>query len=481
MVLYWFCSEKKEGEGLGVVGFMSRAMGWIFGCFRIKDSQSHLINPQESVASRSNKNALSSLFLSDDDSVRKGERIQNPPEGLDVRELKDEAKFLKACGTLPETPDEIRKASKKLVNISAQDREKKSLKFNSWLPNASAETLKREKQSDESPTAVKIGEELENTPSSCMTDGHNTRSNSFQSSDIQNVITHINVHASETHSANSSVSPGVFAPSVQCKNKSVRFDLESDGSAFSSKGSSSGSVVSKPSPYPTPLKLNDEMQTPGTVFPAYTNNMAGGKTNRIRSQYVYSVLNPVENPSQWVESKDENSDSNHQRESLNLNDEATLISTPISDNLSVGKEVENEASLSSWFKPASANKEGHNELFGSISGENVRCGRTPGDRPILGMVAAHWHDDETSHISPKWWDGNGIPNSTNKYKEDQKVSWHATPFEERLEKALSEETFISQRKPISGIPPIEYNESEESDTALSHLQSSAHSKSVVSF
>ncbi|GLJ53372.1 hypothetical protein SUGI_1138070 [Cryptomeria japonica] len=59
------------------------------------------------------------------------------------------------------------------------------------------------------------------------------------------------------------------------------------------------------------------------------------------------------------------------------------------------------------------------------------------DRPILGLVAAHWKDEECAHI--KWWDGKGIPNSTNKYKEDQKVSWHSTPFEERLEKALSSE------------------------------------------
>ena len=29
--------------------------------------------------------------------------------------------------------------------------------------------------------------------------------------------------------------------------------------------------------------------------------------------------------------------------------------------------------------------------------------------------------------------------------QDQKVSWHATPFEERLEKALSDESLISQR------------------------------------
>lgn len=31
------------------------------------------------------------------------------------------------------------------------------------------------------------------------------------------------------------------------------------------------------------------------------------------------------------------------------------------------------------------------------------------------------------------------------FLQDQKVSWHATPFEERLEKALSEESVITQK------------------------------------
>lgn len=31
--------------------------------------------------------------------------------------------------------------------------------------------------------------------------------------------------------------------------------------------------------------------------------------------------------------------------------------------------------------------------------------------------------------------------------QDQTVKWHATPFEERLDKALSEENFISKRYP----------------------------------
>ena len=42
--------------------------------------------------------------------------------------------------------------------------------------------------------------------------------------------------------------------------------------------------------------------------------------------------------------------------------------------------------------------------------------KTPGDRPILGTVAAHWDADEP-HEPPKLWGGNGIPNTTTKYKE----------------------------------------------------------------
>ncbi|XP_057861413.2 uncharacterized protein LOC131069851 [Cryptomeria japonica] len=59
------------------------------------------------------------------------------------------------------------------------------------------------------------------------------------------------------------------------------------------------------------------------------------------------------------------------------------------------------------------------------------------DRPIMGLVAAHWNDKQS--VSPSKWDDHkgGVANSTNKYKEDQKVSWDSTPFEVRLERALS--------------------------------------------
>lgn len=146
--------------------------------------------------------------------------------------------------------------------------------------------------------------------------------------------------------------------SEQSKNESVRFHYASDRSAISSISSeqSGAHSVTKPSPYPNPEKL------------------AEGE----------------------------------------MEDEDELKPTPGSD-LSVREEMSDEGSLTSWFKPISAKQDGSsNKQFSSISSQGRK---PPADRPILGMVAAHWNDDEAPSDPPKWWDGNGIPNSTNKYKE----------------------------------------------------------------
>lgn len=60
---------------------------------------------------------------------------------------------------------------------------------------------------------------------------------------------------------------------------------------------------SKHSPYPTPLKLTDEMETPGTIYPASFENLRR-KNVRVRTQYVYPILNPVENLTQWAQQRD---------------------------------------------------------------------------------------------------------------------------------------------------------------------------------
>ncbi|MCD7455622.1 hypothetical protein HAX54_028831 [Datura stramonium] len=516
--------DSKNRDILGVFRVLVvAAMGCLFGCFRIKDgslppapcsdSKSHLVSqsmaPKEPVVSRS-RSPLSSFFNSEetgeDRDLYKTEMVNQdagtPKSELDTKELRDQAKFLKACGTLPETPAEIRKGLAKCKDLSASKGDVEPLKFKSWLSDVAVEKLNLDLLPDIPTPSKSNGLEkqsgsLAHTSSSCMTDGQNGQSllkNSIHGSGSSNTPTSNEVNANQAHrDAASEVSP-TSNPSAQYMNRIVRFDCESDLSAVSSKSTSSALgenskeaefsgnyYASKNSPYPTPLKLSDEMQTPGTVFPTYLDNIANGKTARIRSQYVYPVLNPVDRASQLKDLSDENSYSiedlnsrlwtSNTTESGERPNEASFSPELGMSRLreaSADKDSKIEASLSSWLKPSSINQDESKQQTSSAYGNNVHYGRTPGDRPILGLVAAHWKDDENSRISPKWWDGNGIPNSTNKYKEDQKVSWHATPFEERLEKALSQESSISQRKQFSGTT-FAFNDMEESDTALSQV------------
>ncbi|XP_058216272.1 protein JASON-like isoform X1 [Rhododendron vialii] len=475
------------------LGFLRRMMGCFFGCFRIRDDttrrrpQSHRLvsQPPAAVPPKSGerlpcRTPLSDLLLDKEkDGFPEVENPQlaTPQQGTDERLLKDEARFLKACGTLPETPAEIRKAPEKFTDTSTYDADLQPSKFHSWLPNTPIEKLNLETQPDLPPTPIQLSEawvkgsvSLELSPESSISNSHNSGSISVQGSSAEN----------------SSLTTMDIAANGQSRNKYVRFESDNDVNSFSSGSSSTGTAgqnskqygtpgnysLSKPSPYPTPLNLTDGMQTPGTVFPSYNQNMENAKNPRIRSQYVYSVLNPVESFSQWNVLKEEDA---IEPSNVTTEPEEGMTET------SVEKELKVESSLSSWLKPLPTKENDSTHQSGSISFGKAHIGRTPADRPIIGMVAAHWNEEEPSRISPKYWDGNGIPNSTNKYKEDQRVSWHATPFEERLEKALSDETSVPQRKHINAAAPIVFEETEESDTALSQLQSSNHSNPVVSF
>ncbi|XP_042386726.1 protein JASON-like [Zingiber officinale] len=48
------------------------------------------------------------------------------------------------------------------------------------------------------------------------------------------------------------------------------------------------------SPFQTPLKVTNEMETPATVYPTNICNLAAGKGPRIETQYAYPLTNPVE-------------------------------------------------------------------------------------------------------------------------------------------------------------------------------------------
>ncbi|GAB4842879.1 hypothetical protein Ancab_012858 [Ancistrocladus abbreviatus] len=492
-----------------------QAMGCFFGCFRIRDnhhrsrpqivSNSVQPNTKEAVVSR---NRLSSLFLSEEEegkdfAVKDRENLTRRFgwSEVDDKELKDEARFLKACGALPETPAEIRKASKKLTDSPHDGSNSEPSEFHSWLPNTSISKLLKDKQLNEPPTPINFNEKQgtgldpvkDSSPSSCVIDEHSEISiaiSSPESRDVNSSETAVNLQDDgATSIAVSSLSAGPSVVKSQ-RNKSVRFEGEPAPSESSpgvivqnlEKSDSTGSQpMLKPSPASTPLKLTDDMQTPGTVFATNLEDLDNGNKARIRSQYVYTILNPPGNPAQQKMVKDE----------VMITDQASVTrgeahgiehDTPNLDlskgESSVKKDLNVDVSLSAWLKPPPNRDVNGNP--GAARFRRPNAGRTHGDRPILGMVAAHWKEDEEfSRISPKQCGGNGIPNSTTKYKEDQKVSWHATPFEERLEKALSEETLVSQRKPISGAP-IAF-EDHDADTAASHFQSSSLPKSVTSF
>ncbi|XP_010272277.1 PREDICTED: protein JASON-like isoform X3 [Nelumbo nucifera] len=515
----------------GFIFRLLRKMGCFFGCFRIKDadrSQSHIIS--DSVASKgkggsiASRNQLSSLLLSEEKEGFPCEDLENHNPGSplpdvygdgDVRELKDEAKFLKACGALLETPAEIRKASEKIKDAAIHNGDSEPSNFHSWLPGASIKKLQWDEHPNQiSISPVKLCEELgkesdsqNHTSVSSMPKGQELVGRDYtrhhECSEVENPSTAITfpLHPS-TNETSALVTPEIPAIASESKNKCVRFKCELDTENLPSNGkslksnSSGRHNESESSPYPTPLKLTDEMQTPGTIYPVNLDKYGNGNNARIRSQYVYPVLNPVENFSQWKALKEEDF-STHQEQLGHTGDSLEEIASAVPEYASVSysnklemeqerenmavKESKVDASLSHWLKPSSPPKDDADQNCGVFPGGRSYSSKTSdGDRPILGMVAAHWNDEEPSRISSKWWDGNGIPNSTNKYKEDQKVHWHATPFEERLEKALSEESLGYKRKLVNG-RPINFEENEETDTAVSRLPSSLHPESVVSF
>ncbi|KAF2602637.1 hypothetical protein F2Q70_00028167 [Brassica cretica] len=326
--------------------------------------------------------------------------------------------LLKACGVTTATPIEIRKASQKL-ETPQRGKQLTSSQFHSWISDAVFHL-------DEPCEEVS-----EQTPSSCVTRISTGYSDASEESQ---------------ESIGTEFRDGVYRPSkvpfTDGKRKSVwsKCDFDQSYSSTSSKNSTSK----------TPEKAVKIMESAVRGRP------------RIRSHCLHSASSLTEKASICKLPEDSDETKEHACK------EKKEPESPISVTCE-GKLEESSASPSPWVKQSE--EKSNQKVTATISTV------TYGDRPIIGTAAAHWNEKEQSQISPKWWDGNGIPNSTNKYKEDQKVSWHVTSFEERLEKALSEEGgqgFTPSRK-------LELMEEAQRDTAISQLHHPAQSTSIVSF
>lgn len=583
-------------------------------------------------------------------------KARNLREEEDNREFNDEVKYLKSCGTLLRTPSEIREASIRQRTPFEYDKNVNS-EWHSWFPHPPVREIQWDGPPGESPTPpAHLHEELSKipTPNSILhvpkqpstrfedkmpqnEDNEYTKQDYGHLGNREEKTAHADVKSSSSAGSYfvsenedhfqpiSPMSSKLLEPIVHKHSRYGDYlTVEEDSDSFSDAGSiasrdsatkhenisfnqfdSEASLEpqtpplfkSTYSPQSTPLRLTGNMNTPWTGCAKTIENAGVNKNARIRSQYVYPVLNPVENLSQWKELKkgvlkdcepkskswsdilqtpgskgaatdngtpklpcsysisraDSMSKENFLSEeevkltpdALDVVDELSqkrkhititpdLVSkTPksagqfhhIAEETPPSRILHVDSSLSHWLKtpliedgnvgqskgtpgpyanqqfetpnseaktscilsPSSSSPKvrqmrsspssksiDDKPILGALSIQQLQytsparsspSSKTSGDddRPIIGMVAAHWNDKQST--SPKWWDGKGIPNSTNKYKEDQKVSWHTTPFEERLEKALSNEGGF-ERKTFSG-KPINFDECEESDTAAS--------------
>ncbi|XP_074292821.1 uncharacterized protein LOC141619699 [Silene latifolia] len=190
-----------------------------------------------------------------------------------------------------------------------------------------------------------------------------------------------------------------------------------------------------------------------------------------RGKYVDSVLNPVENLTQWkdikarsrrVMSKDE------PKENVNSVQD---FSFPVKKEMLQGKkEIAVDTSLSTWLvgsekdwfqrndsrnssvsvgKPVTVvtpNKFEDRPILGALTVEEIRQmsasstprkspGRSPDDMPIIGSVGSYW--SRTGQTTDSG--GSSVKSTKSRYRESAEVIWDSTPFEARLEKALEKE------------------------------------------
>ncbi|KAJ1703857.1 hypothetical protein LUZ63_003636 [Rhynchospora breviuscula] len=352
MNCFWFGAIK----AFFVSFFESALMGCFVSCFRSKDRDRRI---QLRATARPNSdscfdlesleerlvvdNQLGSFFLTGEKDTE--ENIGHPLT-LD-EELSLEAKNLKLCGAIPETPMEIRKVNKR---IPLQE-----LNGTEQSPN-SAHTLSNKKiqlyvlREQENSLAQEIiatpGSEKENPVS---------RQNTPETGSVE-----------EMKCGKMDLTPVRYG-------KGIRSSLTN-------------------SPFPTPITLTDNMQTPATIYSSYPEAPATGKWARIRTQYAYPAVKPAH------------------REEITSGNKSVV-------------EKENDVSGRGFSLCTERSCEETPKILVSGSSEQLKT-----------VTALRGR--------------NGIPNTTTKYKEDQKVKWHSTPFEERLERILSDEKMPPPRKLI---------------------------------
>ncbi|XP_042491746.1 protein JASON-like [Macadamia integrifolia] len=270
----------------------------------------------------------------------------------------------------------------------------------------------------------------------------------------------------------------------------TEFKEESSESFFSLPAESRTQTCATP---PNEKEVNSSMKTSDSPEQELKTTLPLNQNARDRSKYIHSVLNPVENLSQWKAvkarpraatppSKNQKENTKFEEEpQIPFSSEPTFKLSPLKSNQSFShsrparEEISVDASLSNWLVSTETkpNTQTSSFTFVNESTEKSRSQRSnspisPEDRPILGALTVEELKQFSASTSPRkspsrspeeipiigtvgsYWSHTGqatdsssgssckggIPNTTSKYREDKRVNWHSTPFERRLERAL---------------------------------------------
>ncbi|GAB2223446.1 hypothetical protein Droror1_Dr00017587 [Drosera rotundifolia] len=489
-----------RSKNCGILWFLWRTMECLLCCLHVRankddddvDNQRRRSSPRvflDSARSISRtvgvpvqKNQLSSLLLSDEEReplvVKDWE---NPTCGAGWSgslvfdwELKDEAKFLKACATIPATLAEIRNLSRKFKDSSPPDASAVPSDVYLGLPSTSTcVLLNGDTELDISPDLTEEHEEgrpefeKESSPESCVINEEIQASDisisisSLKTLDVGCVETETNLQVDRTPNTAAFALSSALSVRKSHKQKSVRFQREpvlpktSPGQNVEKLELAGNQSVRKLSPCPTPLKITDDMQTPGTVFANSMGRLAYRNTGRIRTQYVYTILDPSQKVPHINLLNQDGIDlplaSITEMDTASLKENLTPNSEIEAGELSGNIDLNSGFSLDSKLKSPSC-FHGCKDYRGAAYLGNGISRSNHGDRPALVMVDTNSEQgEELPDVSVKGDGVDAILDSTTKYKLDLKLSWHGIPFEERLETAMSEETDIIYQRPTNEI------------------------------
>ncbi|TVU08506.1 hypothetical protein EJB05_41911, partial [Eragrostis curvula] len=337
-------------------------------------------------------------------------------DGIDEDELRHEANYLKLCGAISETPAELQNEFRE---ISLENTDKCN---NMPISEPATITLQFEANSSED----------------CSGEKHYIRSPELIIEDSQ--------YLSGVESAPRSA----FLEKTPLLNSKQNL------------------LDSSCSPFPTPSILGDDMETPGTIYTTQRGAPVSGKRVRARKQFIYPVLRPIENKHHHTELTNDPKGRNLGADSIKKckQKSSSSVAKPGSsphdnashrkkeaqskccqiDNIELDGELPKSnsdekhaaSSLSHWLRP-SMDVEDQGDVKCAVGDESYDECNLLTARPVFVASNLNWDTEEPTPRFSKIWNGNGIPNTTTRYKEDQKVTWHATPFEERLLKVLSDE------------------------------------------